>query len=152
MSYLMLAGTALSVMGAIQGGRAQKAMAQAQAAQYEQEAKMTALQAKQAHNDRMAAFSTYTKQVEALRAVNRRDFGDRSLKVLVEASKGKNRSELERQSLQALYGIGKAKYQANISRYEGKMAMQSAYLSAASTMMTGIYRYQQVTAPKTTGG
>jgi len=147
---LQAIGIGLKVFGAIQQGKAVKAQQAAIARQYEEEAAMAKLQALQAHNDRLEAFGLFKKQTEAIRAINRRSYDDRSLKALVAASQDKSREELSRMSLQSLYQIGKSKYAANQAIYTGKMAMQSAYINAASSLATGIYQMQDVTPSSTT--
>lgn len=151
MSFFLAAGTALSVMGTLQAGQSAKAQGRAIQRQKYDEARMLELRSLQDENARQENLSSYLKEIESIRAINRREYGDRSYKALVKASKGKNREELARQSLQTLYGIGKEKYAGNIAMAEGKAAMQAAYIKAASTAATGIYRYQQITAPKQTG-
>lgn len=145
---LMAFGTVLNVMGSLQAGRAAKSQQQAIARQQEEEAEMLKLQAVQQHNDRLDQLELYRSQVNAMAAVNRRSYADRSVRALVKAAEGKSREQLERQSLQALYGVGARKYAASQARYAGKMAVQASYIQAAGSLATGMYRMSEVT-PRT---
>ena len=148
---LQLFGSAVSAMGSIQAGQAEKKRQAAIAQQYEQNAKMEKLRALQEHNKRVQNLNAFQSAANVARAFNNRAASDRSFQAIQKASLKETREDIRRARLQSLSAQERMKFAAADARFSGSMAAQQGMMSAFSTIGAGIYRYSQITPPSDTG-
>jgi len=141
---LQLFGTAISAFSSIQQGRAARADAQRQAAMYEAERVNNKLEALQRHNDRIAAYDSARATNNAWFAFIGRDASDRSVKAFLEKQKEVAYTDVARSDLQGFMDDDKLRMQAGFARARGRAAYQAGLLGAASSITSGLFKYQQI--------
>jgi|DEB0MinimDraft_4_1074332.scaffolds.fasta_scaffold06275_2 hypothetical protein len=144
---LQLFGSAVSAMGSIQAGQAEKRRQAAIAQQYEQNAKMEKLKALQEHNKRVQSLNAFQSAANVARAFNNRAASDRSFQAIQKASVKESDEDMRRARLQSLSAQQRMRFAAADARFSGSMAAQQGIVSAFGTIGTGIYRYSQITPP-----
>jgi hypothetical protein len=133
---IQMAGTLLSAVSSIGEARARAEEARFNRYQKQLEARQT--------NQRLRELNSAESTNMAFMAFLNRDPNDRSLKAFMDRQKDiayKDANEI--QSM----GMLKASQQilsANMEATKAKNAMQAGYLGAASSIVSGLYRYQQV--------
>jgi hypothetical protein len=148
---LQLFGSAVSAMGSIQAGQAEKKRQAAISQQYEQNAKMEKLRALQEHNKRIQNLNAFQSAANVARAFNNRAASDRSFQAIQKASVKETSEDIRRARLQSLSSQERMKFAAADAKFSGSMAAQQGMMSAFSTIGSGIYRYSQITPPSDTG-
>lgn len=144
---LQLFGSAVSAMGSIQAGQAERRRQAAIAQQYEQNAKMEELSALQDHNKRIQNLNAFQSAANVARAFNNRAASDRSFQAIQRASIKETDEDMRRARLQSLSKQERMRFAAADARFSGSMAAQQGMISAFGTMTSGIYKYSQITAP-----
>jgi len=141
---IQMAGTLLSAVSSIGEARARAEEARFNRYQKQLEARQTKIEAEQKSNQRLRELNSAESTNMAFMAFLNRDPNDRSLKAFMDRQKDiayKDANEI--QSM----GMLKASQQilsANMEATKAKNAMQAGYLGAASSIVSGLYRYQQV--------
>ena len=142
---LQIAGALFSFIGQQTAASAEARRQAAIAQQQEQNAKFEKLRALQEHNARVASYIAYQSTTNAVRAINRRGAGDRSLAALNRAAKSKSREDLSRAATQSLFTQSRMQFAADDARAAGSLALQTGFLKSASSLAMMGYQMQQVT-------
>tara|TARA_E500000318_G_C3563926_1_gene214809 strand:+ start:396 stop:878 length:483 start_codon:yes stop_codon:yes gene_type:complete len=143
----MIASAVFQAYGAIQAGKARKAEARMQRMQIEEQKKDAELIALQQGNARRRNLQDFLNINESLTGVNRRDTSDRSLKALQDRARKEADTTEDRARLQFLSEQRQRDLGIAVANMRGRNAMNSALISATSSLLTAGYKYQQV-APK----
>ena len=144
---LQLFGTAVSAMGSIQAGQAERKRQAMIAQQYEENAKMEKLSALQDHNKRLQNARAFQSAANVARAFNNRAASDRSFQAIQRSTMKETREDIRRARLQSLSAQERMRFAAADARFAGQMASRQGMISAFGTVASGIYRYSQVTPP-----
>jgi hypothetical protein len=144
-AYAALAvGTAVSVAGYDQAGRAEKIRQDEVARQAKENAEMVKLNAEIAATARSRTYTNFLKNSSAITGFNRRG-DDRSLKAIQKAGKTKSAEELKAAELQSLFTRGRYASQAKFAAFEGQTAMDQALMNQVSTVTSNGYKATTVT-------
>lgn len=141
---LQLFGSAISAFSAIQQGKAAKTQAYAEAQQYKAERQMNELQTQQRHNDRLASYNSALATNEAWFAFAGRDASDRSVRAFLDRQKEIAYTDLSRSATQGFMESEKLRYQSDLSILRGRNAYRAGMMSAASSITSGLFKYQQI--------
>lgn len=144
MSFFMALGTAISAYSAIQEGKAAKADSQRQAALYEQDRRMNDLETQQRHNDRLAQFDSAQASNEAFFSFAGRDSSDRSVKAFLARQKEIAYTDVGRSDTQGFARDAQISFQRDMTLARGRAEQQASYMKAGSSIVSGLYKYQQV--------
>ena len=145
MNPFMIAGTVLNFMGQQRAAAAESRRQAAIAQQQEQNKKFEKLRALQEHNARVSAYLAYQSTTNAVRAINRRGAGDRSIAAIKKAAQSKSQEDLGRAATQSLFTQSRMQFAADDARAAGSLAMQTGFLRSASSIAMMGYQMQQVT-------
>lgn len=135
-------GTGLSVLSAIQEGKAKQREAEFNRQQLEQDAKQREIEGMQTANARIKDFDAASANNLAFFAFLNRDASDRSVKAFMDAQRAtayedaaimKNQSQLEA-SQQRLRG--------DVEASRGQAASQASFVRATSSIVSGLGRYE----------
>lgn len=146
----MIASAVFQAYGAIQAGKARKAEARMQRMQIEEQKKDAELIALQQGNARRRNLQDFLALNESITGVSGRDLSDRSLRALQERAVKESDETEDRARLQFLSEQRQRDLGIAVARMRGRNAMNSALISATSSLLTAGYKYQQVTPKKTT--
>lgn len=146
----MIASAVFQAYGAIQAGKARKAEARMQRMQIEEQKKDAELIALQQGNARRRNLQDFLNINESLTGVNRRDTSDRSLKALQDRARKEADTTEDRARLQFLSEQRQRDLGIAVANMRGRNAMNSALISATSSLLTAGYKYQQVTPKSST--
>jgi len=141
---LQIAGTLLSAASAIQGGKAAAQEAAFNRYQLQLQARQTKIEATQRSNQRLRELASAQSSNLAFMGLLNRDPNDRSLKAFMDRQK--EIAYKDSDEIQSM-GMMKASQQimsANMQAVKAKNALQAGYLGAASSIVSGLYRYQQI--------
>ena len=162
---LMIAGTAIQAIGAIQQGRAQSAQYQSQANAQEYNARVSRSQAEAAgqqwsareDEQRRQARQILGKQLAATAqsGVNLNGsaadiFRESMINAEQDALNIRYEGEMTRTGL--LNQAQMSDYEASASRSAAKSARRSGYMSAAAAIASGAFAYSKLAAPAASGG
>ena len=131
---LQIAGALFSFIGQQTAASAEARRQGAIAQQQEQNAKFEKLRALQEHNARVASYIAYQSTTNAVRAINRRGTGDRSLAALNRAAKSKSQEDLSRAATQSLFTQSRMQFAADDARAAGSLALQTGFFKSASSL------------------
>lgn len=140
--YLAVGG--INFMMQQQAGAAQQQLYNRQAQQFEFNADMQKLRGLQESNALTEKFNTYQKQANAQRAKLGRSTSDRSINAMLDKARLSNREEQARSLLQNLASAQQSLGQADISRMEGGIARQTAFLTGFNSLASGFYKAQSL--------
>ncbi|BAQ88151.1 hypothetical protein [uncultured Mediterranean phage uvMED] len=143
----MIASAVFQAYGAIQAGKARKAEARMQRMQIEEQKKDAELIALQQGNARRRNLQDFLALNESITGVSGRDLSDRSLRALQERAVKESDETEDRARLQFLSEQRQRDLGIAVANMRGRNAMNSALISATSSLLTAGYKYQQV-APK----
>lgn len=144
LAALQAIGTVVSVYSTIQQGRAVQEEAQREASLYQAERKTNELQTLQRNNDRMSAYNAALATNTAWFAFAGRDASDRSVQAFLNRQKEIAYTDLSRSSTQGFMEDEKLRYQRDLTLVRGQTAKQQSYISAASTITSGLFKYEQI--------
>ena len=143
----MIASAVFQAYGAIQAGKARKAEARMQRMQIEEQKKDAELIALQQGNARRRNLQDFLSINQSITGVSGRDLSDRSLRALQERAVKESDETEDRARLQFLTEQRQRDLGIAVANMRGRNAMNSALISATSSLLTAGYKYQQV-APK----
>ncbi len=135
---------AVNAMGQMSAGSAQADLYNRQAQQYEFDAEMQKLRGLQEGNALTDKFNTYIRTANAQRAKQNRSSNDRSINAMMDKARRSNQEESARSLLQNLASAQQSRGRADISRMEGGIARQTAFMSGVNSLATGYYRYSSL--------
>jgi hypothetical protein len=141
--YIAIGG--INFMMQQQAGAAQSALYNRQAEQYEFDAEMQKLRGLQEGNALTDKFNTYIRTANAQRAKQNRSSNDRSINAMMDKARRSNQEESARSLLQNLASAQQSRGRADISRMEGGIARQTAFMSGFNSLATGYFRYSSLT-------
>lgn len=147
MSFWMYAalavGTAVTVAGQDNAGRAEQIRQEEVKRQAEENKEMVKLNAELQATARSKAYTSFLKNSSATTGFNRRG-EDRSLKAIQKAGKTKSATELKAASLQSLFTQSRYASQAAFASLEGQWARDQATISQVSTLASNGYKAAQI--------
>ena len=145
MEAALIASTAISAYSQIQAGKYQQAAYEAEARQYEQEAKMAALQAEEESIAREKEYQANRSRNLLLASAAGYDPSESASFLALEEEEEKTRDwDVGGISLMGKVGVQKQKTAAWSSRMSAKSAMTSAYGGAAGTLFSGYRSYKKL--------
>lgn len=137
---------AVNAMGQMSAGRAQADLYNRQAQQYEFDAQMQKLRGLQEGNALTDKFNTYIRTANAQRAKQNRSSNDRSINAMMDKARKSNQEESARSLLQNLASAQQSRGRADISRMEGRVAQQTAFLNGVNSLSSGFYQYSMLSS------
>ena len=140
--YLALGG--MNFLMQQQAGAAQQQLYNRQAQQFEFNAEMQKLRGLQESNALTEKFNIYQKQANAQRAKLGRSANDRSINAMLDKARRTNREEQARSLLQSQASVQQSLGRADISRMEGRVARQTAFMTGFNSLASGFYRAQNL--------
>tara|TARA_R100001460_G_scaffold56465_2_gene96067 strand:- start:6398 stop:6847 length:450 start_codon:yes stop_codon:yes gene_type:complete len=142
--FLYLAVGGINFMMQQQAGAQQQQLYNRQAQQFEFNADMQKLRGLQESNALTEKFNIYQRQANAQRAKLGRSANDRSINAMLDKARRSNREEQARSLLQNLSSAQQSLGQADISRMEGGVARQTAFMTGFNSLASGFYRAQSL--------
>lgn len=136
-------GTALLAVSSIQEGRAIQQEAEFNRYQLQLKARQTKIEAAQRSNQRIADFNSAQNNNEAFFAFLGRDSSDRSVKAFMAKQKDIAYKDANQITSQGFMEASQALMAGNMETVKGQNALRAGYLGAASSVVSGIYRYQK---------
>lgn len=144
LAALQAIGTVVSVYSTIQQGNAARADAQRQASLYQAERKTNELQVLQRNNDRLARYDAALATNTAWFAFAGRDASDRSVQAFLDKQRQVAYTDVSRSTTQGFMEDEKLRFQRDLTLTRGRTAQQTSLVSAASTITSGLFQYQQI--------
>ncbi len=141
---LMMASSAISAIGQIQAGAAQRQMYDEQAAQARMRGRSEAIAYKQQGADVLRNLNENLAAIIARSAAGGVDPTSGSAAVMQQYAMAEGIREKNIAADNALLAEGQAATQAHQYRMAGQAAQQASFFQAAGTLGTGIYRYGQL--------
>jgi len=142
-TMMMIGSSAVSAVGQIAAGQAQKQASDLNAFQIETDKEMNKVQALQASRARREEYDLATSTNVAAFSAAGRDVGtDRSVEAFLERQKEVIAQDVSRIDQQTQFENMKASMAAMAERRRGRNALSAAMFSAVGTASEGIYRYQ----------
>lgn len=136
-------GTALSVVSSIQEGKARQEEAEFNRYQMQLKARQTKIEASQRASQRIADFNSAQNNNEAFFAFLNRDPSDQSLKSFMSKQKDVAYKDAAQITSQGFMEASQTLMAGKMEAVKGQNALRAGYLGAASSVVSGIYRYQQ---------
>ena len=135
-------GTGLSVVSALQSGRAAKRQAQIEQEQRRFQAKLTKNEAAAAANQRLREFDSAQSSNIAFAAFMNRDPSDRSMKAFMDRQKEVAYTDAEMIESTGLIKATQQRMLADAAGVRGRNALIGSYLDAGSAVTSGLWRYE----------
>ena len=132
----MVAAAGLSIYGSMQAGKAEQARQRQIAAQQEQNAKFEELSALQAHNERQDRLASLIGVNETIRAKGNRGSNDRSIAALTKAERKKSATADGRARTQSMLSVSRSRFAAADARVQGNQAMRTALFKSVGTAIS----------------
>lgn len=143
-SIMMLVSAGVSAGGQVMAGRSAKDAAELNAYNIETQKLVGETEAIQRHNDRLEQYRSNLSANIASFAAKGRDVGqDRSVAAFLERQKEIASSDTTRSDFMGMMESLKASSEAAAVRSEGRAQQTSAMIGAFTTLVGGLYKYQQ---------